>query len=369
MPKFSTYGAMNQLEVGRRTHIKENLKSVMSNENSIGKLLHPSGSSKLESVRLPESTIPDWLMRPLPEKSTGTEIQLETERAQVNKLYLSLSALPLAEELQREAVSSGKAPTIQDNVKKTAQDLQQIICDLEKLGENLEKQPVIIVSALSKFPKQYYNFVNQRLQSYCEQDQLKLIKELLNLLASGRMSINKEFLSAKMEESFKGKSSRITTYKYIRYYGSFGGLSNWVIPEMEPSLLENGTQTESARNPRGKQEMKQKRKTQIKSQNNPVKKEVVKQISFVEKPCAFCCGLHFNSHCWIFKTRIQRLEALKSQDNCVRCFKKGHSVRNCPKKPRICFNCEQVGHHRLLCKKDDTRTSNYGWSFVPAWQF
>ena len=64
--------------------------------------------------------------------------------------------------------------------------------------------------------------------------------------------------------------------------------------------------------------------------------------------CTFCDGPHPSDSCKIVPAVDQRLEILRNQKRCFRCFKKGHMSKSCYSKKR-CSRCNGK-HHSALCK-------------------
>ena len=64
--------------------------------------------------------------------------------------------------------------------------------------------------------------------------------------------------------------------------------------------------------------------------------------------CTFCDGPHPSDSCKIVPAVDQRLEFLRNQKRCFRCFKKGHMSKSCYSKKR-CSRCNGK-HHSALCK-------------------
>ena len=64
--------------------------------------------------------------------------------------------------------------------------------------------------------------------------------------------------------------------------------------------------------------------------------------------CAFCDGPHPSDSCKAVPTIDQRLEFLRNQKRCLRCFKNGHMSKSCYSKKR-CSRCNGK-HHLALCK-------------------
>ena len=64
--------------------------------------------------------------------------------------------------------------------------------------------------------------------------------------------------------------------------------------------------------------------------------------------CTFCDGPHPSDSCKIVPAVDQRLEFLRNQKRCFRCFKKGHMSTSCYPKKR-CSRCNGK-HHLALCK-------------------
>ena len=66
--------------------------------------------------------------------------------------------------------------------------------------------------------------------------------------------------------------------------------------------------------------------------------------------CTFCDGPHPSDSCKIVPTIAidQRLEFLRKQKRCFRCFKTGHMSKSCYSKKR-CSRCNEK-HHSALCK-------------------
>ena len=64
--------------------------------------------------------------------------------------------------------------------------------------------------------------------------------------------------------------------------------------------------------------------------------------------CRFCDGFHLSDSCKIVPTIDQRLEFLRNQKRCFRCFKKGHMSKSCYSKKR-CSRCNVI-HYLALFK-------------------
>ena len=64
--------------------------------------------------------------------------------------------------------------------------------------------------------------------------------------------------------------------------------------------------------------------------------------------CTFCDGPHPSDSCKIVPTIDKRLEFLRNQKRCFRCFKTGHMSKSCYSKKR-CSRCNGK-HHSALCK-------------------
>lgn len=64
--------------------------------------------------------------------------------------------------------------------------------------------------------------------------------------------------------------------------------------------------------------------------------------------CTFCDGPHLSDSCKIVPTIDKRLEFLRNQKRCFRCFKTGHMSKSCYSMKR-CSRCNGK-HHSALCK-------------------
>ena len=293
------------------------------------------------------------------QKQHGNESQIRARRGQIHELYLKLALLPSAEELQRDP--QGESNSFIDNVVSTAKEILAILEELEKYGENLGQQRLVTVTVPTKFPKAYYNAEMDRLHEFPAEMRLSMILDVVNHFASGDKVISSHLLAPRLvNQPSHGQKQRLRTFEDVKEHGSYGH-ETWILFRDFPS---QEVQADLPCQPCSQKDLTV---TQLKSKNAELERkcqESTKQspdkngkqpVDFAAKPCAFCGGKHFNSKCNQFQTRQQRLKALLNQNKCVRCFQPGHTVSECKKLVRKCFNCEEFGHHRLLCKQKDTR--------------
>ncbi len=261
-------------------------------------------------------------------------------RTHIHNLYLQLAMMPSAEEWPRDSNNANR--NIYANIQITAKKIRHIISELQKYGENVDQQRMLLVSILTKFPKPFYNFMMSSLNELPHDMRLSQVMTELGGLTHNDNILKPEYCSEDISaHPSNGQSRRISTYKDICQHGS-NGHPTWNLYRF---FSDTATQSEKT-----KHEEKSVNTTGV------VQLKQLPIPAFVTKPCTFCHGTHFNAKCPQYRTSKQRKSVLVQQKKCFRCFGNDHAITKCTKPPRVCFNCGELGHHRLLCKHPDTWT-------------
>ena len=297
----------------------------------------------------------------------------------VQQLYFRLAMLPNAEQLPRYFQQHG---SIQDNVRKICLEIDEILTDLDNLGEYFGNQPCLIALILSKLPKLVCKSYTEDFEFMSTKQKAQNMMEAIKNFTSEDVDVADEFVSKRIKTTvpYYGHTKVHQCYSDV-YYNFLNGRDHWfpftyrstretqteADMVISPAVI-NQTQTnikpQQPSTPNGAVMSKPQQKLSIPNQKlikpatQAESKKVLTRKPYPPKPCAFCNGLHFNAHCPTYTTPRKRRVALVQHKRCFKCFSNGHSIEECKKPNRVCHNCGVPGHHRLLCSLPNQKDNN-----------
>lgn len=213
----------------------------------------------------------------------------------------------------------------QEDCRKTLDEIERHLRVLSSLGENTEHNHLRFL-ILEKFPEDVIYELKLKLNN----ETVEEIRKQLHIVLSAREDARRTYDKKDKEDvSYTTETLHVKEERFKRKSKS------------------NNSNTTNSSNKRSKANLTAFNKTQ--NMKRKFKEDKQGPSGKREKICCiFCQESHFNDECTNSKTIAQR--KLKLNNRCYKCFRLGHSARNCRNKNVFCPHCRKKGHHnRALC--------------------
>nr|XP_034839597.1 uncharacterized protein LOC117995715 [Maniola hyperantus] len=362
-----------------KVKIKEKTK-VIERENQVNRDTNPNLNSRLPKLSLPEfdgdilqwSTFWDQFSSNI-DKRNLTDVDkllylkasLKGEAKKIveglettNKNY-SIALVTLKNRYGKEnhiidahysALYRVKASTAMNvtEVRQTLNEIERHLRVLKSLGEDINHNHLRFL-ILEKFPQEIIYEMKMKINT----ESIEEIRKCLEVIITAREDA---------ERVIQGKSE--DNYTTQSLHANASDDNNMEVKSKRPT-----NKGKSIKKPEAKFQNKNRGLFQgcQGSFKKQFKRKWVEQVGNQERQhekkgklqCIFCQENHFNDQCKAFTTLRERRNKLGNR--CYACFRKGHTVKTCERKPN-CAHCNEIGsHNRALCPKNlqkESETTN-----------
>ena len=207
------------------------------------------------------------------------------------------------------------------DIKRTHENIESILRQLESQGENVNGQKILIHQILSRFPLD----VNLKLEDtkvFGRAWTMELLRQLLSQYVEKQENAQRHFAN-------KGYGSEFKPVRYGENRQNYQNFNRYSSDQNRDTNSSSTSVETFATNVQGKGRF----------------------VPNCLNPCVFCQGSHFNDECDQYKELADRKQHLRSQGLCFLCLKTGHIFRDCTLNPKNgCYYCGKKRHHnRAIC--------------------